>query len=124
MIVAALGVSLLVALAYWHYRRTRHARWLALFDRQLIKADNSVAQLAAASELLRRAARRVDRKAVHLQGKSWLRFLDGNNAGRFSQGVGRILVDGSFRRHLDEQQARDACQLARERFVELMDKQR
>jgi len=124
IVVALLAVFLLVALVYWHYRRTRHARWLALFDRQLTKADSSAAQLAAASELLRRAARSVDRKAVQLQGKQWLRFLDGNNTGRFSQGAGRILIDGSFRRHLDEQQARDACQLARERFIELMDKRR
>jgi len=124
IIMAVLVMGLLVGAAYWYYRRTRQARWLALFDRQLAKADNPAAQLAVASELLRRAARRVDRKAVQLQGKRWLAFLDGKVAGRFSQGAGRILIDGSFRRHLDIQQARDACQLARNRFVELMAGQR
>jgi len=124
IILALLALSLLAAWLYGYYRRTRRARWLALFDRQLIKAHTAAAQLATASELLRRAARRVDRNAVQLQGERWLKFLDGNLAGRFSKGAGRILIDGSFRRHLDAQQADDACQLARSRFIELMDKQR
>jgi len=123
-IMALLVLGALVALAYWYYRRTRQARWLALFDRHLAKTDNTAAQLAAASELLRRAARQVDRKAAQLQGERWLAFLDGKVSGRFSQGAGRILLDGSFRRHLDARQASDACQLARRRFIELMAGQR
>jgi len=124
IIIALLALLLAAAAGYGYYRRTRQARWLALFDRQLAKADTTAAQLAVASELLRRAARRVDRKAVQLHGDRWLKFLDGTVSGRFSQGAGRMLADGSFRRHVEAKHASDACQLARSRFIELMNGQR
>jgi len=119
-IITLIIVVVLAVLGYWRYQRYRRARWLRLFDHQIAAAPDPVSQIAAVSELLRRAARQVDRKAVQLQGSAWLRFLDGSQPGQFSRGAGRLLVDGSFKPHLEEAQVNEVCQLARHRFIELM----
>ncbi len=70
------------------------------------RPDRAAARLGAASELLRRAARRRAPQAALLQGEDWLRFLDGQARRDFSEGDGRLLLDGGFRRQVDEAQAR------------------
>ncbi len=117
------GGVLLVALVIgtWLWlRRRRRLRWEALFDHQVAAAGSGPARLAAASELLRRAARRVDADAVQLQGEVWLRFLDGRKLHDFSAGEGRILLEGGYRPQADEADVQRAVQLARARFLELM----
>jgi cbb3-type cytochrome oxidase subunit 3 len=117
----------LVAVAtwsYWHRRRQRARRAIvAMFEGALAQAANPPAQIAAMSELLRRAARRRDAHADTLQGEAWLAFLDtGDARRRFSQGAGRLLLDGGFRRDADPQQVAVLRELARERFVGWMTK--
>lgn len=105
-------------------RRRRQRRWAELFDRRLRRTATGAAQLAVASELLRRAARRVEPRAVSLQGGDWLRFLDGSKGNAFSAGDGRMLLEGGFRPTVDATLAARACALARRRFVQLMDQGR
>src|SRR3546814_10839237 len=76
------------------------------------------------SELLRRAARRRDPAADRLQGDAWLAFLDGDRASDvarpFSEGTGRVLLEGGFRREVDAAGADALLPLARARYLELM----
>lgn len=119
---------LLVSLAMlgwgWRRRRLRRRAWQARFDAELGPAGDVPARLAAASSLLRRAARRVDPRADRLQGEDWLRFLDGRRGRDFSQGAGRLLLDGGFRPQVPEALAAPALALARARFVALMEGRR
>jgi hypothetical protein len=92
---------------HWRARRRR----LALqseFDAALGLADPQ-AQLAAISQLLRRAARVHAPAAAALIGEAWLEFLDqagGTEPAFFTRGAGRLLEDGPYR------PAPDAAQLA------------
>ena len=121
------GMVLLVALAafaWLHRRRRRVQAWQRLFD-ETCAMPQANEQVAAMSELLRRAARRIDSQADTLQGEAWLRFLDGDgsNKGRrsdFTEGAGRLLLDGGFRREVDAGQLSAVKSLARMRFLELM----
>lgn len=112
-----LGVAVVLFLR-WRRVRTLRARQ-RLFD-ETSAAGPAAAQLAAMSELLRRAARQVDARADKLQGEDWLRFLDGGRGADFSQGAGRLLLEGGFRRELPATDLADARTLARARFLELM----
>lgn len=120
LLIGAVVLVALTVLAVHLIRRRRLQRWTNLFDRQLQAAPQGPAKLAAASELLRRAARRLDPQAVQLQGDAWLRFLDGPKGNDFSGGDGRLLLDGGFRPQLEAAQVERACQLARSRFLQLM----
>lgn len=74
------------------------------------------------SELLRRAARRHERDADRLQGDAWLQFLDaGSKQPLFVVPEhGRLLLEGGFRREIDNE-AVDALQpQMRARFLALM----
>lgn len=122
LLAAVVAVIVLLPLLAWTRRRNRQRRWLALFDTTLANAGSPVARVAAASELLRRAARHSTRQAVHLQGEQWLRFLDGAQGRAFSEGDGRLLLDGGYRREVDAAQATRLCDLARARFLVLMEK--
>lgn len=115
--VAALLLAFGVAMLWRRRRRLR--AWQRLFD-EAERAPQPALQAAAISELLRRAARRVDSKADRLHGDDWLRFLDGKQGTEFSRGAGRILLDGGYRRELDERQLASAKAAARARFLELM----
>lgn len=115
------GVALLLILGgvvLWR-RRRRLRTWQRMFD-DASRAPQPVLQAAAISELLRRAARRADAKADRLHGEAWLRFLDGRRGTDFSQGPGRLLLEGGYRRELDERQLAPAMKVARIRFLELM----
>lgn len=119
-LVAAAVVLVVLAFAgrAWWLRRRRRA-WTTWFD--AAGQDASPAeQVAAMSERLRRAARRADPQADRLQGEDWLRFLDGRQGHAFSQGPGRLLLDGGYRREVAPDALRAATAVARARFLELM----
>jgi hypothetical protein len=121
--ILAAAVLLLSALAAWWLarRRRRRRQVAALFDDALGAAIQPAAQVAAISELLRRAARRRDPEADRLQGEDWLRWLDRELASAgFSTGPGRLLLDGGFRRDVPESDVANLRSLARSAYFELM----
>lgn len=123
LVLLAVLLLVVLPLAVLAWRKRRQRRWAELFDTQCHSALAPPAQVAAASELLRRAARRVDPGADRLQGDAWLHFLDGkgSKAGHpFSQGEGRLLLDGGYRRRVDPRQLEALRALARGRFLQLM----
>lgn len=119
LVLAVLGVVIAAVVGLRLYRRHRLARWRALFDGSGTTAEPA-ARVAAISELLRRAARRVDPQADRLQGEAWLGFLDGGARKDFTAGAGRILLDGGYRRNVDAGALDRLETVARERFLELM----
>ncbi|WP_425599997.1 DUF4381 domain-containing protein [Lysobacter antibioticus] len=121
MLIAA--VALVALLVYvWQRRRQRRRRDIArVFDQALEAAATPAAEVAAMSELLRRAARRHDRQADRLQGEQWLEFLDrGSKRSDFVDGPGRLLLDGGYRREADAAQVAALRELARQRFLRWM----
>jgi hypothetical protein len=127
----AAGVLLLLLGCGWWWRarvRRRRARIAELFDRSVADADSPAGQVAAMSELLRRAGRRRDPDADRLQGEAWLAFLDAAPVRRgrrpagtsFSRGPGRLLLDGGFRREVDPVEVEALRRLARQRFLQWM----
>ena len=122
LIVAVLVIA--AALTWWRvHRRRRRGSALAMFDNALDADATPVQRLAQASELLRRAARRVRADADRLDGGVWLAFLDTPRT-RFVDGPGRLLLEGPFRPGVDARDADAALHLARLRFVELMERRR
>lgn len=116
------GAVALAAVIAWWIRRKRRRRilaWQKLFDEACGDASPA-AQVAAISELLRRAARRVNAKADQLQSEAWLRLLDGQKHKAFSEGAGRLLLEGGYRRDVPTEEFAAAKALARARFLELM----
>lgn len=123
-IVAGVVLAVALVLFAWSYRRRKRVQgWRKLFD-EACASPRANEQLAAMSELLRRAARKVDRHADTLEGEAWLRFLDGKGRSDFADGAGRLLLDGGFRREVDADQLSFVKSLARARFLELMAGQR
>lgn len=137
----AVLLLLLVGVVAWLAARRRRRRRLAaaVFDDALAAAPTPTGEVAAMSELLRRAARRRDPAADRLHGEAWLEFLDGAvadrkrrhgrppadpgaDAHRFSQGAGRLLLEGGYRRDVDPRQVAELKPLARARFLEWMAK--
>ena len=117
-----LGVVALVAVLLWAWRaqrRRRERRWLQLFDGAVDSAEAGAGQVAAMAELLRRAARRRQAGAELLQGEAWLEFLDAPGSRAFSEGDGRLLLDGGYRRTLDPAAVERLRQVARARFLAL-----
>ena len=117
------GVAVLVGIAVWlAWRRRRRTRAIAsLFDTRLALAQTPAEEIAAMSELLRRAARRRDPDADKLLGDEWLRFLDtGLQAPVFSVGVGAILRDGGYRRDVSPHDVDALRVAARTRFLDWM----
>lgn len=121
-LLAALVLLTLGLWAWWYWRRRRHRRAVAaLFDDTLAQAPTPAAQVAAMSELLRRAARRVDPAADRLRGEDWLRFLDaGVEPPRFAGEPGRLLLEGGFRRDVDVAAAARLRELVRARYLDWM----
>ena len=101
-------------------RRRRRRAVLAMFDQHLLAAPTPAAQLAAMSELLRRAARHRDPQADRLDGEAWLLWLDGKRGHDFSQGPGRALLDGPYRREVDPQTVSALQPLVRQRLLDWM----
>lgn len=117
-VVLAFGL----AAGWWVWRRRqRRQRAAALFDATLAASPTPVAQVAAMSELLRRAARRIDPHADRLEGDDWLRFLDaGLPSPVFQQGPGALLRDGAFRPQVDPAEVAALRDVARRRFLDWM----
>ncbi|MEO6169928.1 MAG: DUF4381 domain-containing protein [Lysobacter sp.] len=130
----AFAILLVLALVLgWRWKRaSRRKRIGSMFDAALATADGPAAEVAAMSQLLRRAARRVDPEADRLQGEDWLAFLDRHN-GRsarsarsrsgddsFAGGSGRLLLDGPFRKDVEPDQVAALRSLARRRFQQWM----
>ncbi|MET0755720.1 MAG: DUF4381 domain-containing protein [Pseudoxanthomonas sp.] len=115
------AVAIVLAILWWiaRQRRRRIIAWQALFDEACSNATPA-AQVAAISELLRRAARRVDPRADHLQNEDWLRLLDGRKRKDFSEGPGRLLLEGGYRREVPSAEFAATKALSRARFLELM----
>lgn len=114
LVLAGLGIG------YW--RRQRRLRgWARVFDDRLAQAESGPEQVAAISELLRRAARRVDAQADRLQGEDWLRLLEaGMKPPGFAAGPGALLLDGLYQREVDPAAVDALRVLARRRFLQWM----
>ena len=115
-----------VAVAAWFAwralrRRRRRAMILRLFDETVAQAATPSMQVAAMSELLRRAARRKHANADTLDGDDWLRFLDaGLQQPVFAAGAGALLRDGGFRADVSAHEAEALRIVARERYLHWM----
>lgn len=126
-ILAGTIIAAVVLLMWWRTReRRRRAVVAVLFDEQVDAASTPPLQIAAMSELLRRAARRHDAGADTLHGEDWLRHLDAAAPTRrrkapvrtdFSSGPGRLLLDGGFRRDVNPAEVAALRALARQRFL-------
>lgn len=119
LLTATVALAVGLVALWWRRRARRRMAYAQLFDAALAAAPTPVARLAAASELLRRAARRIDPQADRLQGEAWLAFLDAGLATPvFARGPGALLGDGVFRPSVDAQAAQAACSAARTRYLE------
>ena len=117
------AVLLLAAAAAWiAWRRAHRRRVLArLFDRAMREAPTPAARVAAMSELLRRAGRLRHPGADILQGDDWLRLLDAGSPHRLFAGEGgRLLLEGGYRKDVDEGAVAALVPHARQRFLEWM----
>lgn len=123
--LAAILLICVVAIAWWWLRRRRRqTAILRLFDDAIERADTPSRQVAAMSELLRRAARRRNPAADRLEGEAWLHFLDDGLPGQpFSTGAGALLLDGAFRADVAEDEAAELRTLARQRYLSWMQHQ-
>ncbi len=121
-LVLAVAALLALWLGTWWLRRQRRRRELArYFDQALARAASPLAQVAAISELLRRAARNIDPAADRLQGEAWLAFLDaGMKPPAFQHGPGALLADGAFRPAVDPAAVEALRVVARRRYLQWM----
>ena len=86
-------------------QRARHALQAEL-ARTRAEHPDGAAQVAAMSLLLRRVAKKYAPGAMLLRDDAWLRFLDADDDGRpFSEGPGRLLLDGPYRPRIDSADA-------------------
>ena len=126
-ILAAAVIAAMMLLIWWRMReRRRRAALASLFDDEVDAASTPPQQVAAMSELLRRAARAHDAGADTLHGEDWLRHLDAAapKARRkapvrtdFSNGPGRLVLDGGFRPDVNPADVAALRALARQRFL-------
>jgi hypothetical protein len=121
VLAAAIATVLVLVLAI-RWRRQRRLRALQrLFDDAVAVAPTPGERIAAMSELLRRAARRIDPSADTLVGDSWLRFLDRDaEAPVFRSQAGALLLDGAFRREVSDTDVEAMRGIVRERFLAWM----
>ena len=119
--LAAIILAVAVVAWWWLRRRRRNASLLRLFDDAVDRAETPSQQVAAISELLRRAARHREPAADRLEGKAWLHFLDDDQPGKsFSEGAGALLRDGGFRAEVPEADVAALRVLARQRYMSWM----
>ena len=117
---AVVVVAALLALRTVRQRR-RRAAILRVFDDAVDRAGTPSQQVAAMSELLRRAARRKDASADTLEGEAWLRFLDKGLAQPvFAAGAGALLRDGGFRTDVAADESAALRAIARQRYLDWM----
>ena len=117
LIVAA--IAILGAIA--HRRRARRSAIARVFDTALAAAPTPAAQVAAMSELLRRAARLRDPDADRYEGEHWRAHLDaGAKQPLFDGEAGRLILEGAFRRDVDPAAVEALRERARRRYLEWM----
>lgn len=125
-------VILAAALGLWWWRKRRDRRAAAIaavFDDAVAAATVPADELATISELLRRAARRIEPEADRLDGVAWLEFLDrhdprpvrGEPGREFSSGPGRVLLTGPWQRDVPPDEVARLRPLARAWFLARMD---
>lgn len=121
-IVFALVVIAGTAMAWWMRRRRRHRQAIeALFDEAMGEAGDGPAQVAAMSSLLRRAARRHRDDADVLDDAAWLAALDeGAKTPLFQSNIGRLMLEGGYRRDIDPHDLDVLRTAARTRFLQWM----
>jgi hypothetical protein len=121
-LLAAIVLLVIGAIAWRLWRRRQRARALSrLFDDALARAATPQAQVAAMSELLRRAARNIDPGADALPGDKWLAFLDRSLPSPVFVGrLGDVLLEGGFRRSISQDDADALRVAARARFLDWM----
>jgi hypothetical protein len=116
-------VLLLLWLGRRLLQRRRMQRARAVLQREFARACalEGAEQVAALSELLRRAAQRYAPAAATLHGEDWLAFLDADDAEQpFRSGAGRLLLDGPYRAQVDAAEATALAEVVRlrlDRFV-------
>jgi hypothetical protein len=120
-----LFAALLLAFAAWAWwrrrKRLRRAAIARLFDDAVSAAGSPAQKIAAMSEQLRRASRRIDPAADRLEGEAWLQFLDrGLPQPVFAADAGTLLLEGGFRRDVGESEIEALRDIARERFLRWM----
>lgn len=118
---------LLVALLAWAVWRGRRA-WLhrqrrlriqRQLDAELTAASTPEDRLRRAAEFLRRWVLAEDASVAMLRGEAWLAYLDGKDPARpFTQGAGRLLLDGPYRRQVDPANVDTVLTLVRRRLFE------
>ena len=117
-LVAAMLLLALAVASWFAARRRKRQRAIARCSMTLAARRTPAAQVAAMSELLRRAARRVNPKPTSA-GRSLAAFPRcGRQAAACSRRRGRLLLEGGYRREVDAGQvaalsAAGACALPR-----------
>lgn len=121
-LVAGAVLLVLAALAWWRWRRRRYRlRCEGLFQAQLAAAKTPAAEVAAMSELLRRAVRRGQPAAVAYAGEAWLEVIEGGRRGpHFDEGQRRLLLEGGFRRDVAADEAAALRAPVLRRYLQLM----
>jgi hypothetical protein len=121
LVAAVLVASIVVIAAFAHRRRMRRRALARTFDETIAAASTPAAQIAAMSELLRRAARLRDPAADRYEGERWRALLDaGAKHALFDGDAGTLLLEGAFRPEVDAQAVADVRERARRRFLEWM----
>lgn len=93
--------------------------WNALLERH---PESDVQRLAALSELARRLCRRYAPEQLSLTDEAWLRFLDGESQDRFfSEGAGRLMLGGAYRRSVDAEAVEAIAAPLRSRLRQLVE---
>lgn len=121
LVFAAVALAIFALGLLAQRRRARRRAIARVFDDALAGAPTPAAQVAAMSELLRRAARRRDPEADRYVGDAWRAHLDRNAKHRlFDDDIGALLLDGAFRREVDPAAVADLRERARRRYLEWM----
>jgi len=121
-IVCVLLLAAIAILAAMAWRRRARRRAIArVFDAAFAAAPTPAAQVAAMSELLRRAARLRDPQADRYEGEHWRAHLDaGAKQPLFDGEAGTLLLEGAFRRDVDPDAVAALRDRARRRYLEWM----
>lgn len=122
--VLSLLLLTLLVWVIWRGRRVwlRRQRRLSIqrqLDAEVAAASTPEHQLRCAAVFLRRWVLAEDASAAMLRGDDWLAYLDGRDPTRpFSQGVGRLLLDGPYRKQVDTADASALLALVRRRLLD------
>jgi hypothetical protein len=121
LVFALIAAAIAIGVAMAYRRRARRRAIARVFDTALASATTPAAQVAAMSELLRRAARLRDPEADRYEGERWRAHLDaGAKAPLFEGDFGALLLEGAFRRDVDPAAVDALRERARRRYLEWM----